>query len=593
MIFSYRITFLTLLFLGVCSYAQNQPNVIVILTDDQGYGDMACHGNPYIQTPNIDKLYKESLRLTDFHVDAMCAPTRAALMTGKYSARTGVWATIHGRNILHKDEKTMADYFKESGYNTAMYGKWHLGDAWPYRPIDRGFNESFHHAGGVIGETPDYWNNHYFEGRYIKNSHLSPVTTEYCTDLWFNKALDFIEQQSDKPFFIYLALNAPHGPYDVDTKYYKHYLEVGLPESTARQYGLIEKIDENLGRFRQQLNALGVDKNTLIVFMGDNGATAGQKIYNAGMRDRKAQTYNGAHRTFCFISWPEGNLETNIDIKALAAHIDLIPTFKELCDLKTPLAKDLDGISLAKFILNPQIKGDPKRVIVTHNQQLYTPKKYKDFEVLTPTFRLSKSSTRDTTLTLTNILKDPRQKKNIIADHPKVKDMLLKYYEQWWEHISDRFNELCPNYLSKKTDPLLLTAHSWHDNKNKTYNQSHIRAGVIDNGFWPLEVLDDGYYIISLRRWPKELNLPIRAGTPALENIPHVSKKNEGVAVKITSAQLRINNTSALKKVKKRSAEIPFKIYLPKGRHELKTVFTDQSEIERGAYYVYISPANK
>lgn len=190
------------------------PNVILVMTDDQGYGDLGCHGNKIIKTPNLDNLYSQSTRLTNFHVSPTCSPTRAALLTGHYSNLTGVWHTVSGRSLIHRDEIVLAKTFKTSGYATGMFGKWHLGDNYPFRPQDRGFDEVVIHAGGGIGNTHDYWNNDYFDDYYSHNGQYKKYQG-YCTDVWFSEAIRFIEKNQDQPFFCYISTNAPHGPFHV------------------------------------------------------------------------------------------------------------------------------------------------------------------------------------------------------------------------------------------------------------------------------------------------------------------------------------------------------------------------------------------
>ena len=221
--------------------AAAKPNVILIVTDDQGYGDMSCHGNPFLKTPNIDALYRESTRLTNYHVDPTCSPTRAALMSGQYSTRAGVWLTYMGRHRLRADLPTMANVFQDSGYRTAVFGKWHLGDNYPFRPQDRGFDVSLIHGGGVVGEAPDHWGNDYYDDVYFRN-HKPEQVTGYCTDVWFDEAIHVAEQHVSgrpEPFFVYLPTNAPHCPFNVPEKYWRPYHDVdGIPESRARFYGV-------------------------------------------------------------------------------------------------------------------------------------------------------------------------------------------------------------------------------------------------------------------------------------------------------------------------------------------------------------------
>ncbi|MEX2381863.1 MAG: sulfatase-like hydrolase/transferase, partial [Opitutales bacterium] len=216
--------------------AEPKPNVILIMTDDQGYGDLGAHGNAMIRTPNLDRLHGESVRFTDFHVDPTCSPTRAALLTGRYSTRTGVWHTVMGRSILYRDEVTLAEAFAANGYRTGIFGKWHLGDNYPARPQDRGFQHVVIHGGGGIGQTPDYWGNDYTDDHYQVNGEWKPFEG-YCTDVFFREATTFIKRQDDRPFLVYLSTNVPHSPYTVPEQYERYYLERGVPQPMAAFYG--------------------------------------------------------------------------------------------------------------------------------------------------------------------------------------------------------------------------------------------------------------------------------------------------------------------------------------------------------------------
>jgi arylsulfatase A-like enzyme len=249
------------------------PHVVLIMTDDQGYGDLACHGNKHIVTPNLDRLHGESLRLTNFHVNSACAPTRAALMTGRTAMRTGVWHVVMGRTILHNDEITMAELFRKNGYRTAMFGKWHLGDSYPFRPQDQGFEEVLTHGGGVVGHTPDYWMNDYFDDTYLHNGKWEKQKG-YCTDVWIDGAIKFLDQNRAKPCFVYLPLNAPHGPFEVPERFEAMYRD--NPEVPhAAFYGMITAIDEAVGRLDKALTRLGIRDDTILIFLTDNGTSKG------------------------------------------------------------------------------------------------------------------------------------------------------------------------------------------------------------------------------------------------------------------------------------------------------------------------------
>lgn len=281
---------------------EKQPNIVFIVTDDQGYGDVGFHGNTIIKTPHLDALAAEATELTNFHVGTTCAPSRAGLLTGRNSNRNNAWHTIGGCSILNSEEETLADVFSQNGYHTAMFGKWHLGDNYPFRPQDRGFKETLYHGGGGVGQTPDYWNNNYIDDTYFRNG--KPEKFEgYCTDVWFAETISFINQQKDQPFLAYLALNAPHGPFNVPQKYLNLYANAKLTDRQKRFYGMITNLDENLGKLVKQIKDNGQWDNTIFIFTTDNGTAAGvsgkddqQTGYNAGLRGTKGSQYDGGHR---------------------------------------------------------------------------------------------------------------------------------------------------------------------------------------------------------------------------------------------------------------------------------------------------------
>ncbi len=355
------------------------PNVILIITDDQGYGDLACHGNPIVKTPNLDKLHAESIRLTNFHVDPTCSPTRSALMTGRYSSRVGVWHTVMGRSLLRKDEVTMANLFAANSYQTGMFGKWHLGDNYPYRPQDRGFREVLTHGGGAISNTPDWWGNNYFDDT-LRHNGAWEKQKGYCTDVFFAAATRFIEQNKDRPFFAYIPTNAPHAPYNVPEKFSKPYVDKGVPQPRANFYGMITCIDENVGRLMAMLKERGLEQNTIVIYMTDNGSAipVNEKTgdgFSAGMRAFKGSEYDGGHRVPCFIRWP-GTLTGGRDVSKVTAHIDLLPTLIDLCSLKKPDKVEFDGKSLRQLLAND--KPDwPERTLFVHSQRIDHPEKWR------------------------------------------------------------------------------------------------------------------------------------------------------------------------------------------------------------------------
>ncbi|HHF42587.1 MAG TPA: N-acetylgalactosamine-4-sulfatase, partial [Candidatus Aminicenantes bacterium] len=420
---------------------KKRPNVILILVDDLGYGDLSCHGNPVVKTPNIDHLYHQSARLTNFHVDPTCSPTRASLLTGRYSSRAGVWHTIMGRSILPKDEVTMAEIFSRNGYKTGIFGKWHLGDNAPFRACDRGFAESLVLGGGAIGNTPDYWDNDYFDDFYSHNGTWEKQSG-YCTDVFFKAAMNFIEGVAGQPFFCYLPTNVVHWPHNVAEDYTKPYRGL-VPDTRATFYGMLSNLDENIGKLLQFLKAKGLDKDTILIFMSDNGTSFGAEFdrqgfvtkgYNAGMRSHKGSVYEGGHRVPCFIRWPGGGIPSGRDIQGLAAHIDILPTLIDLCGLDVEKDLIFDGLPLSPFLKDNNYKW-PERTLIIHNQRVDIPIKGKDYVVMTSIWRLVNGKE------LYNIREDPGQHRDLSKQYPEVVKKLNEDYEQWWNDISRRFNE--------------------------------------------------------------------------------------------------------------------------------------------------------
>ena len=535
-----------------CS-GERKPNVILIVTDDQGYGDMSCHGNPYLKTPAMDRLYADGVRLTDFHVDPTCSPTRVALITGRYATRVGVWLTYGSRNHLRRNEVTMADIFKENGYKTAIFGKWHLGDSYPFRPMDRGFDESLIHGGGVIGETPDYWDNNYYDDVYFRNGRPERVKG-YCTDVWFNETIKFIEKHQGRPFFVYLPTNASHGPLHVPERYVEPYKE--MQPSRAAFYGMIANIDENLGRLRDHLKRLSLDRDTILAFLNDNGTAGGVTLtkgssgarngwevggYNAGMRGRKTSPYEGGHRAACFLYWPNGGLTDGGNIRSLTAHIDLLPTFIDLCGLHLEDMPRFDGISLKPVLTNEHAKL-PERSVVVHNQGRFGEPigeglliKDKDYSVMRGKWRLVGKELYD-------LNQDPGQRNDIADQHPKVARRLRADYESWWKSVTEKSDTYCPFVINPaKQEMVTITSQSLLGGQ-VAYSQRHVRSGMPINGWTVIDVEVPDTYRISLRRWPKESNLAIGAEAPAYPMHPatHMIKKIPCKVVNAVQGRLRV-----------------------------------------------------
>ncbi len=380
--------FLVLLVLSVpfAGFAA-KPNVVLIITDDQGYGDLGCNGHPFAKTPHIDKLQAESTHLDDYHVAPTCSPTRCALITGHWTNRTGVWHTVNGRSMLRENEITIGQLLKDGGYATGMFGKWHLGDNYPYRPEDRGFTEVYRHGGGGVGQTPDLWDNSYFDGHYFHNGKIVPAKG-FCTDVFFDYAIEFIKKSAGEktPFFAYICTNAPHGPLHCPQKYMDMYKDKKPNEQSY--YGMITNIDDNVGRARKAVEAAGAKDNTIFIFTTDNGTTVGKNIFNAGMRGSKGSEYDGGHRVPFIMHWPAGGLDESRGIDHLTHAVDIVPTLLDMCGVDKPKSLKFDGISL-KDLIDPTVKVEwADRMLITDSQRVRDPIKWRKSAVMSKRWRL-------------------------------------------------------------------------------------------------------------------------------------------------------------------------------------------------------------
>ena len=563
-----------------------RPNVVFIITDDQGYGDLACHGNPIINTPHLDQLHAKSTRLTNFHVGPTCAPTRAGIMTGRYCNCTGVWHTIGGRSLLRNDETTMADIFRANGYRTGMFGKWHLGDNYPFRPHNRGFDEALYHGGGGISQTPDYWGNDYFDDTYWRNG-VEESFEGYCTDIWFDQATKFIHKHRDQPFFCYIPTNAPHGPFRVPQKYAAPYIDQQVPESRANFYGMITNIDENIGRLRQELEQLEIADNTIFIFMTDNGSAEGCQLdqdqfvingFNAGMRGKKGSEYEGGHRVPIFLHWPNGGHTSGNEIDDLTANIDLLPTLIDLCNVDPPETADFHGISLASR-LRFEINQLTERVIVTDSQRVERPIKWKQSATMNQRWRLINGRE------LYDILLDPEQRQDLADQYPEVVQDLCQHYENWWDLVSPRFDEDCPIIVGSDQEQIsLLTSHDWHGQQH-AWNQGQIRQGLVCNGYWAVDFAHDGEYHFELRRWPKEEDRRLTEDIPG----DKIDLYNGGKALELQSATIKIGEYQQTQTISTSDKSVSFTFQLSAGETRLQTYLTGSGGLTIGAYYVYAS----
>lgn len=569
-----------------------KPNVILILVDDQGYGDIAAHGNPYIQTPNIDELHNTSARFTNYHVNPTCAPSRAALMTGHNANRAGVWHTVNGRSLILERETVMAQTFKDNGYATSIFGKWHLGDNYPFRPQDKGFDEVLIHGGGGIEQTMDYFDNDYFDDTYIHNGKKEKYKG-YCTDIWFDEAIKFIESNREKPYFCYLPTNAAHSPYFVEDKYiepYKGNDSIVHPPF----YGMIANIDQNIGKLVNYLKTTDQYDNTILVFTTDNGTAQGAKVeghrldgfvkkgFNSGMRGIKASKYEGGHRVPLYIHWGKGGISTGVNVDELTAHYDILPTLIEFCELENN--EKLDGLSL-KALIEGDAEAFKDRIVITNSQRTDVPEPWRRTSLMQGLWRLIDGTE------LYNLAEDPEQRTNIADQYPEKMEEYKAAYQAWWDDLEPGYSDLPRIYVGhEEENPVELFCHDWHTEGVSPWHQRHIRTGYIDNGYWLLNVQESGTYKMQLRRWPEETGLALDAKAPVRPAIPgtSVQESKKSKSLKIKNARIKIQETELSQTVDAKSAYVEFTLDLEKGETQLQTWFELENEKELGAYYVKI-----
>lgn len=575
--------------LGATQTKENSPNVLFVLLDDLGYGDLACLGNPVIKTPNIDRLHARSIRFTEFHVSPSCAPSRASFMTGRYNDATGVWHTTNGRSLLDPRNVTVAECFKSSGYTTGIFGKWHLGDNYPSRPTDLGFDEAIVCGGGGLWQTPDYFGNDDMDDSYLHNGKWEKFDG-FSTDVQFDQAMKFMQgaQNRDQPFFCYLATTAPHMPFwgkDEDTAPYIGTIGLGAPGF----YGMIANLDMHMKRLAGFLEDHNLSDNTILIFSSDNGAEDVDHVFDASMRGLKESPYDGGHRVPFFMYWPAGGLSGGRDIPTLAAHIDLLPTLVELCNLKNR-GKDVDGKSLRGLLYGNESQWRD-RTIVVDNQRKESLIKWKETVVMTQRWRLV-NPTGDgdpTRLELYDIEKDPGQAIDLSAQHPDVVRILTTQYEAWWKKASAEANQYVRIGLgSDAENPSFLTCMDWHGEKeaDKVWNQRQIRQAIVANGFWAVHVTHPGSYRFELRRWPREVDLPINASFTNRK--PNQREKTPGIAISAVKARLMVGSIDESKPIHPADKYAEFTVMLPEGPMGLRTAFYDADLNARGAYYVYV-----
>jgi len=519
--------------------SNQRPNVILVITDDQGYGDLGFTGNPHVNTPVIDALARESVRFNNFYVSPVCAPTRSSLMTGRYSLRTGMRDTYNGGAIMASNEVTIAEMLKQANYTTGAFGKWHLGDNYPSRPSDQGFDESVIHLSGGMGQVGDIttyfkgdrsyfdpvlWHNNQQESditTYFKGdrSYFDPVLWHnnqqesydgYCSDVFTDQAINFIEKNKETPFFCYLAFNAPHTPLQVPDSYYQKYKDIdptagfgkdGRPfsemsekdkEDARKVYAMVNNIDDNLGKLFKKLNALGLSENTLVIFMTDNGPQ--QTRYVSGMRGRKGDVYNGGIRVPFYLKCPS-LFKGNKDVETMTAHLDVLPTLSEICNVEMPKDRIVDGKSLV-----PLINGQPvewaDRSLFFYWSRRY-PELYNNMAIQKEGYKLVGKTDYNATIEdfeLYQLGKDPYEQTNVVKENKALAIDLKKELDKIYNELIISENLVNPPKILVGTpneNPIILNRNDAGGERG-IWNQEEIY------GYWDTDI-EEGFYNITFK----------------------------------------------------------------------------------------------
>ena len=491
---------------GVPVPAATRPNVLLVMTDDQGYGDLGCHGNPVLKTPNTDAFAKQGTELTRFYVCPVCSPTRSSLLTGRYNYRTGVVDTFIGRSMMHPEEVTLAEMLRDAGYRTGLFGKWHLGDNYPMRPQDQGFQEVLMHRGGGIAQPSDPPGGSAYADPVLFHNGKQTKYRGYCTDVFTDAAIEFATVKSEQPFFAYVAYNCPHAPYQVQDKDWQPYRgidlgpdafpKVGSPwagkklnqDEIGRAYGMIANIDWNFGRLLAK-----VPDDTLVIFLTDNGP--GGVRWNAGLRNRKGTVYEGGIRVPFFVRW-KGHISGGKTADTPAAHIDITPTILEACGVPAPKGVTMDGRSLLPLLTAK--KADwPERTLFFQWHRGDVPEVGRAFAARGPRYKLVQAAgvapDRYTPkVELFDLANDPFEQKDLAAERGNIVRDLRARYEAWFADVKSTRNFVGPRIHvgSERESPTVLTRQDWRGPK----------AGwtPTSEGHWDLFVERPGTYRVTL-----------------------------------------------------------------------------------------------
>ena len=517
---------------------KEKPNIIILLADDQGYGDLGITGNPIIETPNIDAMAVKSASMNNFYVSPVCAPTRASLMTGRYNYRTGVTDTYIGHAMMHTEEVTIAEVLKDAGYATGIFGKWHLGDNYPMRPMDQGFEESLVLRGGGLSQPSDpFANNGRYTNPILFHNGKQVQTKGFCTDVYYSYAIKFIKKSLNekKPFFAYIPTNAPHGPFkDVPIDLKKYYLKKDLAsislekkpnlENLAAICAMITNIDQNVGTLQKTLTELGIENNTIVIYMSDNGPNSLRYVGN--MRGRKGNVIEGGIRTMFYMHWPtifKGGESSDNRV----AHYDLMPTLLDAAKIPIPDSLKLDGHSFLPLLQGKKTDWQERKLFLQWHRG-DSPQPNKHFAMVGQDWKLLSSDSA--VFKLYNIKDDPTESQDLSETHQQLADKMKNEYLRWFNDVSETRTN---NYSTPRMiigdnveSETVLTRQDWVRDVGKGWG---------DEGHWLLKVSRQSSYDVTVRAAVAKSGWDVKL---KIDDIEKINKMN-GSEITFENIQLK------------------------------------------------------
>jgi len=531
-----------------------RPNVVVFITDDLAYGDLACHGNRFTYTPHLDALHAQSVRLAGHRSGPVCTPARVSLMTGRYHLRTGAIDTYCGRSLMHPDEVTLVEVLRDSGYRTGIFGKWHLGDNCPMRAMDKGFEESLVHAGGGLRQPSNWWeSNGYFDPGLLHNGELVS-SRGYCADVFTEAAIAFMQREDDRPFFVYLATNTPHSPVEIENAWADRFRAMGVSEKFAGYYAMVENIDANVGKVMRVLDELKIAEDTIVLFTSDHGPCNssrdnGVMRFNAGLRGIKGEMYEGGVRVPALWRWP-ARLKPG-DIGRGTHVIDVMPTIAAACGATLPGDRVIDGVNLL-----PAMEGKsdvPVRATFMQWHRGDAPVRYRNYAVMEGKWKLTRP-TEEAADELYDLEADPSEKRDVAAANPVTVRRLRDAYDAWLDEVSAERGEATFDVPrihvgDQREKVTALTRQDWRVTGADGWSDQH-------QGKWEVFVCEAGEYEVRVKftamPGSAEVSLTVngdvtRAEIPggAVEHTFHGIRLSEGAATVMSAVTAGDTNISA------------------------------------------------